>query len=60
MLICELTRIDNRNRLICSISGAPCAFQRYCDMKMKWIQTSGAERCKVREEHGKRINEADS
>lgn len=59
MFECEYTTVDKK-RLICGISGVPCAFQRYCDMKMKWLQTSGAKRCKAREEHGKRNNEADS
>ena len=60
MLICELTRIGDRKRLICSISGAPCAFQRYCDMKMKWLQTDGAKRCKARRDHGQGNDETDS
>ena len=59
MLICELTQIEKK-RLICSITRTPCMFQRYCDIKMKWLQTDGAKRCKVREEYGKRNNETDS
>lgn len=59
MLICELTRVENK-RLICSLSDMPCAHQRYCDIKMKWIQTSAAERCRGRLEHGKRNTETDS
>ena len=60
MLICELTEIGKMKRLMCSVTGAPCGFQKYCEIKMKYIQTSGAERCKVREEHGKRNDKADS
>ena len=59
MLICELTEID-KNRLICSITKAPCAFQRYCEIKMKWLQTDGAKRCKARKEHGQGNNKTDS
>ena len=59
MLICELTEI-RKKKLFCSITGAPCAFQRYCDIKMKWLQTDGAKRCKARKKHGKRNTEADS
>ena len=45
MLICELTQIEKK-RLICSITGAPCMFQRYCDIKMKWLQTDGEKDAK--------------
>lgn len=60
MLVCGLTKIDSKKRLICSITGTPCMFQRYCDIKMKWLQTDGAAKCKVRAEHGKRNDATDS
>lgn len=59
MLICDLTKIDKK-RLMCSVNGAPCGFQKYCDIKMKYIQTDGAKNCKVRRDHEQRRNETDS
>lgn len=59
MLICSLTKIDKK-RLMCSVNGAPCGFQKYCDIKMKYIQTDGAKNCKVRRDHEQRRNETDS
>lgn len=59
MFICELASV-RKYGLYCSVTEGPCAFQRYCDIKLKWLQTDGAKRCKVRKEHGERNNEADS
>ena len=50
-LICNDVEIIGKNKQIwCKHTGAPCFCTRYCAVSMKYYQTDGAKKCKVREE----------
>ncbi len=46
---CEHARIKDR-AFVCAKSGEPCAHQRFCQMKGRWVLTEQAFRCPFRKE----------
>lgn len=51
-LICNKAYYDGR-LIKCRETGIGCAHVRYCDMKMKWIQTDNAKQCPANKEGSK-------
>lgn len=46
---CEHARMKDR-AFVCEKCGDPCAHQRFCQMKGRWVLTELAFRCPLRKE----------
>ena len=60
-LICNDCEVRGKRKQIwCKHTDSPCAFLRFCTVSMKYYQTDGAKRCKVRnKENEKKKLQAD-
>lgn len=53
-LLCNnATVVGKTHQIWCEYTKEPCLHTRYCAISMKYYQTDGAKRCKVRKENGK-------
>lgn len=53
MFVCNLARYDQKKRIICSVTKAPCGHVFLCQLSMKWKQTDKAATCPLRKEKEK-------